>query len=201
MSTKEINEYYDSTENRVVREDLIYALSLVGEERIAIDCGCGAGSDIAFLRSKGFEVYAFDVEEESINRCQARFKGDERVHLSNDDFSSFTYPDVSLVVADASLFFCPPNQFNDVWSKISFSLISSSGVFCGSFLGPNDTMASAEYDKEAFWPEVSIFTEDKLRAIFADFKIERWQEHQISGQTAQGVDHNWHIFSVIAKKI
>ena len=201
MSTKEINEYYDSTENRAVREDLIYALSLVGEERIAIDCGCGAGSDISFLRSKGFEVYAFDVEDESIYRCRKRFKGDDRIHLSKDDFSTFTYPDATLVVADASLFFCPPSQFDHVWSKINHSLSSSNGVFCGSFLGPNDTMASSDYDKEAFWPEVTVFTEDKLREIFSGFKIEKWEEHKVSGKTAQSMDHNWHIFSVIAKKI
>ena len=48
MTTQEINAYYHSTEHSEVRADLSFAISLVSDERIAIDCGCGAGSDIAF---------------------------------------------------------------------------------------------------------------------------------------------------------
>ena len=87
MSSKEISAYYDATENSKVREDLRYAVDLVHGERIAIDCGCGAGSDIAFLRSKGFTVYGFDVEEESIKRCAKRYGSDDKVFLSCSDFS------------------------------------------------------------------------------------------------------------------
>lgn len=200
MSSKEISAYYDATENSKVREDLRYAVDLVHGERIAIDCGCGAGSDIAFLRSKGFTVYGFDVEEESIKRCAKRYGSDDKVFLSCSDFSSFIYPEASLVVADASLFFCPPSQFEKVWSDICCSLKPNQGVFCGSFLGPEDTMASSQYDKEAFWPEVNVFTEEKLKAIFADFNVEKWQEHRVSGQTSEGESHNWHLFSVVATK-
>jgi 2-polyprenyl-3-methyl-5-hydroxy-6-metoxy-1,4-benzoquinol methylase len=48
---------------------LVYAVSLIGNEKIAVDCGCGAGSDIAYLRNEGFTVYAFDIEEASIKIC------------------------------------------------------------------------------------------------------------------------------------
>jgi SAM-dependent methyltransferase len=97
MSTREIDEYYNSTENSEVRSDLNYAVSLLAENRIAIDCGCGAGSDIAFLRENDFIVYAFDIEEESIFRCRKRFEGDGKVLLSQDSFSSFVYPLASLI--------------------------------------------------------------------------------------------------------
>lgn len=40
------------------------AAKLVDGPRIAVDCGCGAGSDIAFLRSEGFVVYTFDTERQ-----------------------------------------------------------------------------------------------------------------------------------------
>ncbi len=66
MSTTEIFEYYDSTANREIREDLRLAIGLVDNYKVAIDCGCGAGSDIAFLRANGFTVHAFDIELESI---------------------------------------------------------------------------------------------------------------------------------------
>lgn len=201
MSTKEIKDYYDSTENREARLDLLHAIHLIDGERIAIDCGCGAGSDIALLREKDFTVHAFDVEQESIERCAKRFKGDAKVKLYHDSFSTFEYPEASLAVADASLFFCPPSDFPNVWQSISKCLAPSKGIFCGSFLGPNDTMAGPNFDKDAFWPEVTIFTEENLRNIFVGFEIDKWTEHEVSGETAQGVPHHWHIFSVVAKRL
>lgn len=200
MSTDEIKEYYTSTENSEVRSDLKYAVGLAGETRIAIDCGCGAGSDIAYLRENDFTVYAFDSEAESIARCSKRFSGDGKVLLSQASFSSFKYPSASLVVADASLFFCPQSEFDEVWCEIGESLMPN-GIFCGSFLGPGDTMASPDYDGEAFWPNVMTFTEEELRIRFVGFEILKWTEHNITGETAQGIPHHWHIFSVVAKML
>ncbi|MCO1335853.1 class I SAM-dependent methyltransferase [Microbulbifer sp. OS29] len=188
---------WDSPE---VRADLNYAVSLLGGDGIAVDCGCGAGSDIAFLRKNDFTVYGFDIEEESILRCRKRFKNDKKVLLSLNSFSSFVFPYASLILADASLFFCPQSEFKVVWSRIGESL-ASNGVFCGSFLGPNDTMAGPKYDRQAFWPNVMVFTEDQLRKIFTNFDVVKWTEHKISGESAKGVPHHWHIFSVVAKKL
>lgn len=180
---------------------MIYAVSLIGKKRIAIDCGCGAGSDISYLRECDFTVHAFDIEEESVLLCNERFKNDKNVLLSKASFSGFVYPKASLVVADASLFFCPPSEFEVVWNNISQALTSSNGIFCGSFLGPNDTMAGPAYDRKAFWPEVMVFTEDALREKFTEYKMHKWTEHRLSGETFQGEPHDWHIFSVVAEKL
>jgi len=199
MTTHEIEAYYNTTEHSEVRADLSFAVSLLGDERIAIDCGCGAGSDIAFLRENHFTVYAFDIEQASIQRCRKRFKDDDEVLLFQDSFSSFIYPSASLIVADASLFFCPPIEFENVWSSMTESL-KPKGIFCGSFLGPKDTMAGPDYDKDSFWPDVMVFTEAEVRKNMTDFDIIKWTEHEVSGETAQGEPHHWHIFSVVAKK-
>lgn len=53
----------------------------------------------------------------------------------------------------------PENEFDNVWSKILQSL-GSGGIFCGSFLGPNDSMASPDFDRDAYWPNVLVFEED-----------------------------------------
>ncbi|MFT6910181.1 MAG: SAM-dependent methyltransferase [Oleiphilaceae bacterium] len=200
MSTREIIEYYDSTENSSVRPDLLFALEELKCGKVAIDCGCGAGSDIAYLRSKDFTVHAFDVEEESIERCKKRFKSDDRVILSLDSFSSFTYPRASLIVADASLFFCHKNEFDNVWGNITQSL-DTHGIFCGSFLGPKDTMASDDYDKEAFWTDILVLTESRVKEKLIGYEILKWTEHDMAGETSLGEPHHWHIFSVVAKKI
>lgn len=199
MTTKEIVQYYESTKNRPVRDDLVFAIEALGQERVAIDCGCGAGSDIAFLRKNGFTVYAFDIERESIARCRDRFRGDSEVHLYLDSFTSFAYPSASLIVADAALFFCPRSEFDAVWKKMTHAL-PTNGIFCGSFLGPQARMASHGDEKASFWGDVLILTESEIREKLSDFEILKWSEHNFSGETAQGIRHHWHIFSVVAKR-
>lgn len=200
MTSQEIKDYYEATERRAVRADLEYAISLVNTSKIAIDCGCGAGSDIAYLLDNGFKVHAFDVERESISRCKERFKNNENVFLSKDSFESFEYPKASLIVADASLFFCAKHNFDGVWQNIENALVSG-GVFCGSFLGSEDTMTSREYDKSVWWPHVLVLDEKQIKMKFNSFLIKCFTEHRESVETPQGVPHEWHIFSVVAKKI
>ena len=197
MSISEKSKYYADTAYSETRPDLMLAASLVGSEKVAIDCGCGSGSDIAYLRDQGFTVHAFDVEEESIKICNERFKDDSQVFLSQDCFSSFNYPKSSLVVADASLFFCPEAEFDFVWNNIHQSL-GLGGIFCASFLGPNDTMASPDFDRDAFWPNVLVFEEDDLRSKLKAFEIIKFTEHNVTGKTSSGTPHQWHIYSVVA---
>ena len=199
MLSTEKQNYFEATATRDTREDLKKAVSLVGDKKVAIDCGCGAGSDIAYLRTEGFTVHGFDIEEEFISRCIERFETDKKVHLCQSSFSSFNFPNASLVVADASLFFCPQSEFSRVWAKIVGSLVPG-GVFCGSFLGPEDTMAGPEYDKDAFWPEVLVFNESQVKECFNGFDIVSFAEHKRSGIAPGGEMHDWHIFSVVARK-
>jgi SAM-dependent methyltransferase len=200
MASVEISQYYEATVDRDIRSDLLFAVSMVTGPKIAVDCGCGAGADIDYLLENSFKVYGFDIEAESISRCVARFQNNSNVVLSKADFASYDYPKTSLVVADASLFFCPNSDFDDVWTSISGSLYPD-GVFCGSFLGPLDSMAGPTYDRQAFWPEVTVFTALEVHALFKDFVIQRFIEHKISGKTPLGVPHDWHIFTVVATKI
>ncbi len=200
MAGQEIKEYFNATENREIRSDLTFAVNHVGDLKIAIDCGCGAGADIQYLSAMGFKVYGFDIEDESISRCKNRFKNNQDIVLSQAGFNSFEYPRASLVVADASLFFCPKIDFESAWRSI-YECLYPKGIFCGSFLGPDDTMAGLEYDKSAFWPDILIFDEKEVREIFKDYEIFRFIEHKSSGKTPQGIAHDWHIFSVVAKKL
>lgn len=199
MPSEEISKYFDATENREAREDLVFSVSMIDEPKIAIDCGCGAGADIEYLLRNGFTVHGFDIEGESISKCQSRFHGTEKVLLSKESFSTFEYPDASLVVADASLFFCPTSDFEEVWSKIYHCLLPS-GIFCGSFLGNEDTMAVPGDNPSVFWPHVTAFKEAEVIALFKQYKVLRFNTHKSSGVTSQGVPHNWHIFQVVAQK-
>ena len=199
MPSEETSKYFDATAERETRDDLRLAVSLVEGDKIAIDCGCGAGSDIAFLRSHDFFVHAFDIEKESITRCGVKFKGDSNVLLSQDSFNTYKYPHASLIVSDASLFFCPAQEFSEVWRKITDALLPN-GIFSGSFLGPEDTMAGPVYNKERYWPSVLVLSKDEVKNLLCGYKIESFTEHRTTGKTPDGKPHQWHIFSVIARK-
>ena len=199
MSSEEIAKYFNATEFREIREDLVFAVGLVGHPKIAIDCGCGAGADIDYLVRSGFTVYGFDIEHESITRCESRFNGVANVVLSRSSFTAFDYPQASLVVADASLFFCPSSEFKKVWSNIDQCLFPN-GIFCGSFLGKEDTMAAPGENPSVFWPAVTTFEEPEVKALFKNFKLLRFKAHKSTGKTPQGTTHNWHVYQVVAQK-
>lgn len=198
MTTKETKEYYRSSLNSAPRPELQFALKTISDNSIVVDCGCGAGSDIALLRSKGHTVYAFDIDEESIKICEDRFTEDDNVFLSQASFGTYSYPESSLVVADASLFFCPENEFNIFMGKIRKSL-HPGGIFCGSFLGKRDTMNSENFNRHAFWGDVLVLTEGEIKNALKGFDIMRWKEFETDGFTPNGKSHHWHIFIVVAK--
>lgn len=202
MSSKEIDDYYQATENRELRRSLITAVEKVKarfNDVVAVDCGCGAGRDIAFLSDQGFTVYGFDLESEAIRRCQQRFATSEQVYLKQASFSDFSFPRAELISADASLFYCPENDFTMVWQKICGAL-APGGVFVGSFLGERDTTASAEYEPEKYWPDVMAVNEAELRQYLTQFNVLQWTEHELDGKTPEGKDHHWHIFELILEK-
>ena len=178
MSSNKIGAYFDATETRPTRDDLVFAASLFGPPAVAVDAGCGAGSDIAYLRLKGFDVHGFDIEQAAIDRCRARFRDDPQVLLYRDDFDSFHYPRCDLFVADASLFFCPVSSFDRVWHAIRNSL-NPGGVFCGSFLGEGDTMASSSHDAESYWPVELSFDEIRARRLLEGLDVMRFNEARL----------------------
>ncbi len=202
MTTREITSYYTATENRDLRSSLVSAVERVKanfEEVVAVDCGCGSGRDIAFLLDQGFVVYGFDLEEEAIRRCHERFSGQQRVHLQQASFASFDYPQAELISADASLFYCPENEFPEVWKKLCDALVSK-GVFVGSFLGARDTTASMDYDPEKYWPDVMTVNEASLKQYLTQFDVINWTEHELDGKTHDGLDHHWHVFELLLEK-
>ncbi len=198
MTTAEVKEYYRQTRNSQIRPELTFALSILEDRGTAIDCGCGAGSNIKHLLAEGFTVYAFDIDKEAISLCAERYKDNPNVVLSRATFGEFDYPNASLVVADASLFFCAESEFNLFLKKMRHSLIPH-GVFCGAFLGARDTMAQADFNNETYWGNVLVQSENEIREALSGFDILQFTELETDGKTPGGEDHHWHIFSVVAR--
>ena len=46
-----------------------------------------------------------------------------------------------------------------------------------------------------------VFEQAGLRAKFKSFEIKRFKEHHLAGESSNGEPHQWHIDSVVARKI
>ncbi|MEZ9318602.1 class I SAM-dependent methyltransferase, partial [Vibrio lentus] len=68
---------------------------------VAIDCGCGTGSDIAFLEQQAYQVYGFDVNPDSIAICRDRFGRKSSVEISENGFEHYDYPKSGVVIANS----------------------------------------------------------------------------------------------------
>ncbi|TOB47440.1 class I SAM-dependent methyltransferase, partial [Vibrio parahaemolyticus] len=66
--------------------------------KVAIDCGCGTGSDIKYLISHGYKVFGFDINPDSVAICRDRFGGESSVNVAQSSFCEFDYGDASLIV-------------------------------------------------------------------------------------------------------
>ena len=178
----------------------MYPLQFCADHKVAIDCGCGAGANISYLRNKGFTVHAFDIDQEAVTLCEERFNEDDNVFICKAGFTTFDYPRASLILADASLFFCPTQEFKPFIEKVSDSL-QPGGVFYGSFLGQTDTMAKPEYRDQVYWGEPLVKTQSEIREAFSDFEILKLSEIIEQGVTPAGRQHHWHIHVLVVRKL
>ncbi|WP_305856102.1 class I SAM-dependent methyltransferase [Balneatrix alpica] len=161
--------------------------------KVAIDCGCGTGSDIVYLSEQGFYVFGFDVNADSISICCDRFGSKNNVCLSQQSFETFDFPKSGVVIANSSLFFANPDTFKVTMQKITSS-IAIGGVFAGDFLGYKDSWASG------FRVSTAPVTKSDLLGIFASFDILDFSERDEFGKTLIGVKKYWHTYSLIAKR-
>ena len=127
-----------------------------------------------------FKYLKEKIPAEAQQRLQTQVAKFEDVELSPAD----------LIHASYSLPFCHPQHFVALWNKIVTSL-NSGGRFAGQLFGVNDTWATS--------PDMTFFTEELARALFADFEVEHFQVEDEDGASTTGPKH-WHIFHVIAQK-
>ncbi|MBU2864744.1 class I SAM-dependent methyltransferase [Reinekea forsetii] len=187
--------YYQKTKKKPHHPRTEKALGfLENQAGLAIDCGCGTGADAYFLANQGLEVIAFDYMEESIELCRERFADTPNVKLTQSSFETFSFPSSDLVVANASLFFADPMNFDQTWQKIENCLLPG-GVFSGDFMGPNDSWADGKFALTC------PLTKAEVLALFKQFEVLEFSERDETGQTVAGIQKHWHTYSVIAKKL
>nr|WP_086938607.1 class I SAM-dependent methyltransferase [Thaumasiovibrio occultus] len=162
--------------------------------RVAVDCGCGTGSDIDYLSQFGWQVYGFDVNPDAVSLCHERFSDRALIDVIQSSFENYDYPNAGIVLAHNSLFFADPRHFDNMWRKLAGS-IECGGVFVGDFMGVDDSWA------ERYRSPVTALTQSQVEALFADFDIIEFNERREHAQTALGHMKFWHTYSVIAVKV
>lgn len=185
-------QYYDKALSRKHSPRTALAASLnKSSSRSAVDCGCGTGSDIHYLDQIGYRVHGFDINPDSVHICQTRFANNSLIDISCNSFEDYDYPPCGLLIANASLYFSDPGHFPATWARISAS-IEPGGVFAGDFMGLNDSwVANSQH-------QINAMTESQILALFEQFEVVRFQEHDEPGTTALGRPKHWHTFSVVA---
>jgi len=187
-------EYYKVTGNQPHSPRTEHAVNLDKSDiKIAIECGCGAGNEIAYLLSNGYRVHAFDSSIDSIEICSERYAGNSQVQFSKNTFEEFVYPNCSLMISYNSLYFSDPAKFSNTWSNIVQS-INPKGVFFGDFLGLKDQWVNG------IDIQINPLSERELSRLFVGFDVVSFKETDRIGKTALGHEKHWHTYSILATK-
>lgn len=137
--------YYAWSSGRQPRPLLLAACEQLGDGagRMAVDLGCGDGTDALALLERGWSVQAVEVHQAGLAILRARVPDAcaERIRLVCGSFADIALPSAHLIHAGFSLPFCSPSQFPGVWEKIRRAL-APGGIFAGQLFGTHDSWAS-----------------------------------------------------------
>lgn len=199
-TSKKTNSFAQLTKYHPHRPILEKALSFIpqnNEVKIAIDCGCGAGNESAYLLEQGFIVHAFDAATDAVDICHSRFSSHplrQNIHISQHQFEHFHYPANHLSIALFSLFFCPVQDLTRVLDKITEALMSN-GIFLLNLLGPEDQWVKQNLEKFSCFSRLDI-----KKRFDAHFKIIYQHESCEQRPLANGQLKLWHTHLLILQK-
>jgi SAM-dependent methyltransferase len=185
------SDYYAANADREPRGMLLETLGSFSTPGEAVDLGCGAGIDTVAMLERGWRVLATDAEEEAIALLRERVPPAlvPRLRTRVARMEDLELPRVDLIWAGFSLFFCRPDRFEDVWTKIGRA-IAQGGRFAGEILGDRDTWAPGE--------DITSFRRAEAESLFGGWVVERFEEEENDGEACSGPKH-WHVFHVVAR--
>jgi SAM-dependent methyltransferase len=191
-------DYYRATEGRpprpLFRDAIAFLPARPTDDRalVAIDLGCGDGTETLALLTRGWMVTAVDTAPEAIARLRASVPPEDERRLTTfvASFHELELPEADFVYAGLSLPFCSPPEFAEAWRRIKNAL-RPDGIFAGHFFGPRDSWADQ--------PGMTFQSREELEALLAGFAVHRLEEQDEDGPAVSGPKH-WHVFHVIALK-
>ena len=184
--------YYAWSAGREPRPLLLAACRELGagRGRLAIDLGCGEGTDALELLARGWSVLAVDAEPAGLALLQARIPpaAAGRIRILCASFAEADLPRAHLIHAGFSLPFCPPQAFPALWARIRRAL-APGGVFAGQLFGTRDTWADD--------PDMTFHARRQVETLLDGLDVLRLEETERDGHAFSGPKH-WHTFDILA---
>jgi SAM-dependent methyltransferase len=193
------SDYYENHPESKAPLILIKGLEYFNKQKLqlpkkSIDIGCGQGSDVAELLSQGWDVIAVDKEPEAeqiIIKRFSEFHGNKLI-TNLQAMENIVIPKVTLVNTSFSLPFCNPDNFPELWTKITSS-ITTGGMFCGQLFGEDDGWTTNK--------EMTFHHRSSIDSLFKNFRIHFLHEENSISNTNSGEVKNWHVFHLVAVKL
>lgn len=162
-----------------------------GQGRMAIDLGCGDGTDALELLARGWSVTAVDATEAGLKLLSARIPAAaaDRIRVICASFSETDLPRAQLIHAGFSLPFCLPQAFPGTWARIRQAL-APGGIFAGQLFGIRDSWADD--------PDMTFHARPEVEVLLDGLQILRLEETEQDGHAASGPKH-WHTFDILAR--
>lgn len=128
-----MKKYYKNTENAVPNIIIRKFIEMKIKPSNAIDLGCGAGRDTIYLIKNGWNVLSIDKEDTG-KFISGKLNEEEikRFRFVRQDFENIELEKNNLLVANFSIPFCKKDCFNELWNKITNSILKER-ILCGKF--------------------------------------------------------------------
>ena len=128
-----MKKYYKNTENALPNIIIRKFIEMKIKPSKAIDLGCGAGRDTIYLIKNGWNVLSIDKEDTG-KFISSKLNEEEikRFRFVRQDFENIESEKNNLLVANFSIPFCKKDCFNELWNKITNSILKER-ILCGNF--------------------------------------------------------------------
>jgi tellurite methyltransferase len=187
------SSYYQASTGRPPRELYRHVVRRFDAPGLAIDLGCGIGNETADLLNRGWRVLALDAQGEAINLLEQRISPEQgdRLETRVASFENLELPSADFIWAGLSLPFCPPDAFDELWSKITAAL-KPGGRFAGDFFGNRHAWAVR--------PSMTTHTIEQVKQLGQNLTLEYFIEEEGETSTvSDGIQH-WHAFALVLRK-
>lgn len=187
-------EYYRQLSGRSPRPLARRAVELAVAPGLALDLGCGDGTESRFLLDQGWGVVAVDLEPAAADLTRERARGFENLTVEVVDLVQYTPPQSDLILASATLPFIPPAAFAKTWEKL-LGALNPHGILAVHLFGDRDSWAAGESAVEG----MTFHTRDQVEELLQGLEILQLEEREFDGGSGRGTKH-WHRFDIIARR-